>query len=284
MKKLYLLIITIFPLFVKAQYTVIECGPNITPAVNYIYLGSLTLDTFDAGNSQKLQIDIIGGGWLNNDKGTTTFYIANRGGLSVHQVTAGSSAFSAYFLKAFQNGSHTDFYLSVNSAATYYSLAIRSLLFGFGTATQQFAITTTTTLPPGTDITASLNVNPVLITDGSGNIAMGTQSMPAGYKLAVNGAAIATSVTVKLNANWPDYVFQKGYELRSLADLKSYLDQNQHLPEIPSAEQINKGGQNLGEMNRLLLQKVEELTLYLIELKEQVNHLQQQVDSAAKSN
>ena len=105
-----------------------------------------------------------------------------------------------------------------------------------------------------------------------GNIAIGT-SDPKGYKLAVNGSVIATSVTVKLNSAWPDYVFQRDYQLPSLQEVKAYIDQNQHLPEIPSEQQIAKEGLNLGEMNKLLMKKVEELTLYLIEkdneLKEQ---------------
>lgn len=89
------------------------------------------------------------------------------------------------------------------------------------------------------------------------------------YKLAVNGSAIATSMTVKLYANWPDYVFKKDYKLASLEEVKAYIDQNQHLPEIPSEQQIAKEGLNLGEMNKLLMKKVEELTLYLIQQKEE---------------
>ncbi|NVM62181.1 hypothetical protein FHW88_000457 [Mucilaginibacter sp. SG538B] len=96
-------------------------------------------------------------------------------------------------------------------------------------------------------------------------LSIGTQIMPSGYKLAVNGSAIATSVTVKLYSQWPDYVFKPNYQLPSLAEVKSYIDRNQHLPEIPSAEQVEKNGLNLGEMNKLLVKKVEELTLYLIE-------------------
>jgi hypothetical protein len=82
---------------------------------------------------------------------------------------------------------------------------------------------------------------------------------------AVNGSAIATSMTVKLYANWPDYVFKPDYQLPSLQQVETYIEQNQHLPDMPSAAQIEKEGINLGEMNKLLTKKVEELTLYLIE-------------------
>ncbi|NOW99182.1 hypothetical protein [Mucilaginibacter sp. SG564] len=104
--------------------------------------------------------------------------------------------------------------------------------------------------------------------DNAGNLFIGTTD-PKGYKLAVNGSVIATSVTVKAVGNWPDYVFKKDYQLPSLQEIKAYIDQHQHLPEIPSEEQIAKEGLNLGEMNKLLMKKVEELTLYLIELKEE---------------
>jgi hypothetical protein len=98
----------------------------------------------------------------------------------------------------------------------------------------------------------------------AGNVGIGT-SDTKGYKLAVNGSAIATAVFVKLYSAWPDYVFKPTYQLRPLAEVKEYIDQNQHLPEIPSADEIAKEGLNLGEMNKLLMKKVEELTLYLIE-------------------
>ncbi|QEC79308.1 hypothetical protein [Mucilaginibacter ginsenosidivorax] len=98
----------------------------------------------------------------------------------------------------------------------------------------------------------------------AGNVGVGTIDTK-GYKFAVNGNVIATSMTVKLYANWPDYVFKKDYTLPALTDVKTYIDENHHLPEIPSEQEVAKNGINLGEMNKLLLKKVEELTLYLIE-------------------
>ncbi|QEC79296.1 hypothetical protein [Mucilaginibacter ginsenosidivorax] len=84
------------------------------------------------------------------------------------------------------------------------------------------------------------------------------------FRVAANGTTYAKAITVT-TTGWPDYVFKKDYTLPSLTDVKTYIDQNQHLPEIPSAQQVEKDGINLGEMNKLLLKKVEELTLYLIE-------------------
>lgn len=64
---------------------------------------------------------------------------------------------------------------------------------------------------------------------------------------------------------WPDYVFKPFYSLPSLTKIKTYIDKNGHLPETPSENEIAQNGIELGEMNKLLMKKVEELTLYLIE-------------------
>ncbi|MGF7075120.1 hypothetical protein [Mucilaginibacter sp. 3215] len=113
-------------------------------------------------------------------------------------------------------------------------------------------------------------------------MSIGTQTMPSGYKLAVNGSAIVTSLTIKLNSNWPDYVFKPSYQLPSLTEVKTYIDQNQHLPEIPSADEIAKDGLNVGEMNKLLMKKVEELTLYLIEKDQQDKQKDKQLEELRK--
>ncbi|QEC79315.1 hypothetical protein [Mucilaginibacter ginsenosidivorax] len=231
--------------------------------MNYVFLGSLGFQQDNSANSQKLQVDIIGGGWGANDKGTTTFYIANRGGLSVNQVTQGGSSFTASRLKIYQNGSTTSFYLAVNSANEYLAFAVKAYLFGYATTAQQVSIATQTTVPTGTDITSSITVTPVLITDLNGNIGLNTSSPDPAYRLSVNGKIRAKEIRVE--TGWADYVFDKSYELPSLTDIKTYIDQNHHLPEIPSEQEVAKNGINLGEMNKLLLKKVEELTLYLIE-------------------
>jgi hypothetical protein len=103
-----------------------------------------------------------------------------------------------------------------------------------------------------------------------GDVGIGTTDTK-GYKFAVNGSVIATSVTIKPNSAWPDYVFKKDYQLRPLTELKDYIDQHQHLPEIPSEQEVLKNGINVGEMNSLHMKKLEELTLYLIEKDKELN-------------
>jgi hypothetical protein len=89
-------------------------------------------------------------------------------------------------------------------------------------------------------------------------------------------------MTVKLYSDWPDYVFKKDYQLPSLKEVKAYIDRNQHLQEMPSEQEIAKDGLNLGEMNKLLVKKVEELTLYLIEKDNKDKQQQEQIDQLIK--
>ncbi|MBK1442518.1 hypothetical protein JHJ32_21140 [Parapedobacter sp. ISTM3] len=103
----------------------------------------------------------------------------------------------------------------------------------------------------------------VVLNDLGGNVGIGTNTPQA--KLAVNGNILAKEVKVKTDITVPDYVFEPDYELPTLADVEAYVTEHKHLPEIPSARDIENDGLNLAEMNLLLLKKVEELTLYLIE-------------------
>jgi hypothetical protein len=108
-----------------------------------------------------------------------------------------------------------------------------------------------------------------------GKVGIGTTNPDA--LLAVAGQVHATEVRVTTNVPGPDYVFEKDYKLSSLEEIKNYIDQNKHLPEVPSAKEMEKNGVQLGEMNMLLLKKIEELTLYVIELKNENSSAQAQM-------
>ncbi|UZJ64270.1 hypothetical protein OKW96_18095 [Sphingobacterium sp. KU25419] len=91
-------------------------------------------------------------------------------------------------------------------------------------------------------------------------------TLKAGDKLSVKGKISAQEVQVT-TTNWPDYVFEENYPLRPILEIEQFVKSHKHLPEIPSAKQIEAEGIALGEMNKLLLKKVEELTLYIIQEK-----------------
>jgi len=105
----------------------------------------------------------------------------------------------------------------------------------------------------------------------SGNVGIGITD-PGTYKLSVNGDIRAKEVRVEVT-NWPDYVFDEDYYLLSLNEIQNYINKEGHLPNIPSAEEIESSGLELGEINRLLLIKIEELTLHIIKQEENHQHI-----------
>jgi hypothetical protein len=106
-------------------------------------------------------------------------------------------------------------------------------------------------------------------------IRVGTTNGATGFIASIGGKLIAEEVRVELEASWPDYVFADGYNLMPLEQLKKEINQHKHLPGIPSAAQIEEqGGVDLGAIQTKLVEKVEELTLYIIQLKELNDKLQ----------
>jgi hypothetical protein len=110
----------------------------------------------------------------------------------------------------------------------------------------------------------------------NGNFGVGT-ALPD-EKLTVNGKIHAKEIRVDVTGI-PDYVFEDTYKLLSLNEIETFIKKNKHLPEVPSAVEVAQKGLELGEMNKILLKKIEELTLYMIELKKENSKQQKQIES-----
>ena len=123
----------------------------------------------------------------------------------------------------------------------------------------------------------------VSVAAGGGNVSIGTNTMATGYRLSVDGGIIGEEVRVQYTSMWPDYVFEPDYKLLSLADLESKIEFLGHLPGVPSASDVAQEGIDLGSMDALLLEKVEELTLHMIELNKRVAELEKE-NAALKTN
>src|SRR5690606_23978845 len=106
---------------------------------------------------------------------------------------------------------------------------------------------------------------------GSG-VSIGTNEYSGAYKLSVGGVIRASEVKVQ-NVPSSDYVFEPDYPLLPLSEVETHIKEKRHLPGIPSAEEFKQNGVGLGEMDDMLLRKVEELTLYVIELKKENEEL-----------
>ncbi len=118
----------------------------------------------------------------------------------------------------------------------------------------------------------------------NGSVGIGTPNVPDGYTLAVNGKIMAEGVKVLLQGDWPDYVFENGYALKGIPDLKKFIDANGHLPNVPSAQTIEKEGIDIGEINVVLLEKIEELSLYLIQMEERMKTLELENEKLKEKN
>ncbi len=122
----------------------------------------------------------------------------------------------------------------------------------------------------------------VIIANGGGNVGIGTADPT--YRLSVNGGLRAKEIRV--DSDWADFVFEKEYKLRPLAEVEKYILEHKHLPEIPAAKEIEgtEGGLNVGEMSKLFMQKIEELTLYMIEANKQIENNNKQIQELKKEN
>jgi hypothetical protein len=129
------------------------------------------------------------------------------------------------------------------------------------------------------DYALSLHIRPganeSIVFDPNGNVGLGI-SNPTN-KLDVNG--IIRAKEVKIETGWADFVFNENYNLRPLSEVNDFIRENRHLPEIPSATEVKENeGVNLGEMQVKLLQKIEELTLYLIKQDEKIQVLESELN------
>ncbi|MFO0321149.1 MAG: hypothetical protein ACK504_01830 [Bacteroidota bacterium] len=121
-----------------------------------------------------------------------------------------------------------------------------------------------------TKATSSNVMNERMRINAIGNVLIGkTTQVNTNYKLDVNGSVRANEIVV--NTTGADFVFEENYKLKTLDEVETYIKANKHLPEIASACEMEENGLGLAKMNTQLLQKVEELTLYLIELKKTID-------------
>lgn len=136
---------------------------------------------------------------------------------------------------------------------------------------------------------SSLPIGYKLINSGASyfkdKVVIGTTNtaMPTGtHKLYVGGSVICEELIVKLQANWPDFVFAPSYKLKPLSEVKTYIAENNHLPDVPAACEVQENGIATGEMLTIQMKKIEELTLYLIQMEERIKELEVQNKALSK--
>lgn len=222
--------------------------PNIYPATGNVGLGTSTplvkVDITGGGSSLGVSRVVYVGNKNSSGNADVGVYIGHKpysdpnfGGSGIPLISAYSSIFSI-------NGAASGGYIDFNTPKTANTTAA-ALTFGYSGEL--------------------MRIN----RDGKVRIGSGANDLktPAGYKLFVEDGILTekVKVAVKTTADWADYVFAEDYKLMPLTEVEQFTKENKHLPNVPSAEQMVQGGLDVAKMDAKLMEKVEELTLYLIE-------------------
>ncbi|UZJ64229.1 hypothetical protein OKW96_17880 [Sphingobacterium sp. KU25419] len=171
---------------------------------------------------------------------------------------------SNVFIESYSN---TDF-SSLRNSIVHPTMAGAAIVIPGNSQNNQGAIIFHTSAPAVTQADKPFD-SPRMIIDAAGNVGIGTISPQE--LLSVKGNIRAHQIKVE-TANWPDYVFNDDYNLKSLDFVEKFIQANRHLPDVPKAEIVEKEGYSLNEMDKILLKKIEELTLHLIEKDKEVKN------------
>jgi hypothetical protein len=246
MKKLYLIISTLATLTASAQWT----GPT-----NGVLSTGNMVSIARSGMVMGIAPPMLS---LSHDPGTGVYYplfaTQNRIGIGTNNPLAGLHVATSLLMTR-SNGTNV---MQVNPVGLF-----RLTTDGFNNTARGFYINN------GTMDFLSVTENLFLFKNQNQDL----------FKVDANGFAYARKMVVTLANPFPDYVFETNYKLMPLTDLAAYIAKYKHLPNLPSAQQVadNNNQVELGEMQALLLEKVEELTLYILQQQQQIEELQRKL-------
>ncbi len=198
-------------------------------------------------NAFRIQSD--GNIGIGTSDATSKLHVYRSGGLNMNLETSGDNAVRLYFTGSNQQWSLRKF---------------NNNKIGFADDTNGGKIPFS--IEPG----ASSNT---IYVNSESKVGIGTTDFTGNHKLRVEGSIGAREIKVEASG-WSDFVFYDNYELRTLEEVEEHIVEKGHLPEIPSESEVAENGINLGEMNAKLLQKIEELTLYMIDMNKRVSQLE----------
>jgi hypothetical protein len=263
-------------------YTTTDGGTTITPRHYFSQNGNMGIGGFSGPGVPQGRLDVIGAG---TTSGTNTFMLRNSLGDTLLRVRDDGRMGIGYNGTSYgrtlnMGGTGINFY-TANEAA--FGGAVfptdTSLVIWSNSGANNYLV-----LQPswGNTGIGTYSPNAKLHVNGTQLIGGTSSRIATGYQLSVVGKIIAEEVKVQLYAAWPDYVFSNNYKLMPLEQLEQSINANKHLPNIPAAAEVEKNGISLGDMNKRLMEKVEELTLYIIDLNKKNNVLAEKVELLEK--
>lgn len=266
-------------------YTTTDGGATITPRHYFQQNGNVGIGGFSGPGLPLGRLDVIGAG---TTASTNTFLLRNSNGDTLLRVRDDgrigiSYNGSSYGRTLNLSGTGVNFY---NTNDAFFGGAIfptdTSLVIWSNSGANNYLV-----LQPswGNTGIGTYTPNAKLHLNGAMLIGNNAARIATGYQLSVDGKIIAEEVRVELSGAWPDYVFANDYKLMPIDELEKTVRRQKHLPNIPSAAEVTaEKGIDLGDINKRLLEKVEELTLYIIELNNKNKALESRVQQLEKKN
>jgi hypothetical protein len=227
-----------FPNTVGNKISLWRSGPNNDFGIG---INSGVMQFYTAG------MDKIAFGWGNSNAGAfiETLAVHTGTGMLAYPNALGNK------ISFWRAGPNNDYGIGINSGVMqFYTAGMDKIAFGWGNAN---AFTETITF-----------------FTGSGQMGLGTANLGS-YKLSVNGNIRTKEVTVE--TGWADYVFDHNYKMRTIDELEIFIRENKHLPNIPSAAEIEANGLQVGNIQKRMMEKIEEMVLYIIQLKKEIDQL-----------
>ena len=258
-------------------YTTPDGGTTITPRHYFSQNGNMGVGGFSGPGVPLGRLDVIGAGTTSS---TNTFLLRNSLGDTLMRMRDDGRMGLGY------NGSTYGRTLNMGGTGINFYTA-NEVAFGgaiFPTDTSLVIWSNSNSnnylvLQPswGNTGVGTYTPNAKLHLNGAMLVGNNSARIATGYSVSIDGRLITEESTVLNSTSWPDYVFDDGYKLMSLDDVEKHIKTQKHLPNIPPASTIEKEGIHLGDMSKRLMEKVEELTLYLIELKKENKALAERV-------